>query len=362
MDSDHSYKVSTILIVDDEDRNRKLLHTLLAAEGYRTIAAASGGEALALASNEAPDLILLDVMMPGMDGFETVARLKAHEQTRRIPVIMITSLDDRESKLKALQAGSEEFLSKPIDRSDLSVRVRNLLRLKEYSDFLEHHNEILARQVKDRTAQLEDAYRETLVTLVRASEFKDEDTGDHISRIGLYSGILARELGMDAEFCETIRYAAPMHDVGKIGIPDSVLLKKGALSPEEWCTMRTHSSLGADILSVGHSRYLRMGVEIARSHHERWDGSGYPDGLSGDEIPLPARITQICDVYDALRSRRPYKQGLDHTATVDIITRGDGRTLPGHFDPEVLNCFRECSESFQGIFDTRVPTEESISA
>ena len=339
-----------VLIVDDEERNRKLLQTLLRAEGYDTMAAENGAEALDLARSDMPDLILLDVMMPGMDGFETVGKLKAEERTRRIPVIMVTSLDDRESKLKALQAGSEEFLSKPIDRSDLIVRVRNLLRLKEYGDFLEHHNEILAYQVRERTAQLEDAYRETLVALVRASEFKDEDTGYHINRIGQYSGTLAREMGMDSEFQETIFLAAPMHDVGKIGIPDSVLLKQGPLSPEEWKVMQTHCALGADILSHGHSRYLRMGVEIARFHHERWDGSGYPSGLAGGAIPLSARITQIGDVYDALRSRRPYKPELDHETAVGIITRGDGRTKPEHFDPEVLSVFEKNGGRLREIY------------
>ncbi|WP_114969620.1 response regulator [Rhodoferax ferrireducens] len=343
-----------ILIVDDEERNVKLLEALLHAEGYTTLSAGSGRDALALAAVEKPDLILLDIMMPDMDGFETVAQLKADPHTQQVPVIMITALNDRKSKLRALEAGAEEFLSKPIDRSDLRVRVRNLLRIKEYSDFLADHNHSLDEQVRERTAQLEEAYRDTLFTLVRAAEHKDEETGQHVRRISHYCRVLAEAMKLPIDFQDEIFLASPMHDIGKIGIPDHVLLKPGGFTPEEWSIMKTHSALGASILASGTSPYTRMGAEIALNHHERWDGSGYPNGIQGEAIPLAARIMQICDVYDALRSQRPYKPPIDHARVIEIITQGDGRTRPEHFDPAVLACFVGQADHFAAIYDQHV--------
>jgi putative two-component system response regulator len=351
MDVNSLQKSATVLIVDDEACNVKLLETLLQAEGYATIVARNGNQALALAASANPDLILLDVMMPDMGGFETVERLKVDPQTKQIPVIMVTALDDRESKLHALEAGAEEFLSKPIDHADLRIRVRNLLRIKEYSDFLANHNRILEVQVKERTAQLEEAHRDTVFTLVRAAEHKDEETGHHVRRISHYCLVLTEAMNLPAEFHDAIYHASPMHDIGKIGIPDHVLLKPGGFTPEEWEIMKTHCTLGATILASGTSRYTRMGTEIALNHHERWDGSGYPNGLKGEAIPLSARIMQICDVYDALRSKRPYKQPIDHAHTVAIMTVGDGRTEPGHFDPAVLASFAAQSDRFAAIYD-----------
>ncbi len=342
---------ATVLIVDDEVRNVKLLETLLKAEGYATLCAGNGIEAIALAEAAQPDLILLDVMMPDMDGFETVARLKADPRTKPVPVIMVTALDDRDSKLRALDAGAEEFLSKPIDRADLTVRVRNLLRLKEYGDFLANHRRILEVQVKERTAELEEAYRDTVFTLVRAAEHRDEETGHHVRRISYYCKLLAEGMDMPAEFKDLIFHASPMHDIGKIGIADHVLLKAGGFTPEEWTVMRTHCTMGASILASGTSPYTRMGADIAQNHHERWDGSGYPAGLKGEAIPLAARIMQICDVYDALRSKRPYKPPIDHARSVEIITRGDGRVEPEHFDPAVLACFVVKADGFADIYD-----------
>ncbi len=356
MNTDALPTQATVLVVDDEARNLKLLETLLHAEGHATLIASNGSDAIALALSEQPDLILLDVMMPDMDGFETVTRLKADPRTKQIPVVMVTALDDRDSKLRALQAGAEEFLGKPIDRADLTVRVRNLLRLKEYGDFLAHHNRMLDQQVKERTAQLEEAYRDTVLTLVRAAEHKDEETGHHVRRISHYCMILADAMDLSAEFHEAIFQASPMHDIGKIGIPDHVLLKPGGFTPEEWIIMQSHCAQGAGILANGNSPYMRMGAEIALSHHERWDGSGYPNGLKGEAIPLAARIMQICDVYDALRSKRPYKLPIDHARTVEIITQGDGRTQPEHFDPAVLAGFTAQAERFAIIYEELTDT------
>ncbi|MFH1872720.1 MAG: HD domain-containing phosphohydrolase [Pseudomonadota bacterium] len=352
MNANNPQARATILVIDDEPRNVKLLEALLHTEGYATIAASCGSDALALAKTHNPDLILLDVMMPDMDGFETVARLKADPHTKPVPVIMVTALDDRVSKQRALEAGAEEFLSKPIDRGDLTVRVRNLLRLKEYGDFLANHNRILDEQVRERTAQLEEAYRDTIFTLVRAAEQKDEETGHHVRRISHYCKVLADAMKLPGDFKDLIFHASPMHDIGKIGIADHVLQKPGGFTPEEWSVMRTHCTLGASILASGTSPYTRMGAEIALNHHERWDGSGYPSGLKGEAIPLSARIMQICDVYDALRSKRPYKPSLDHAHSMAIITEGDGRVQPEHFDPAVLACFVTQGDRFADIYET----------
>jgi putative two-component system response regulator len=344
-------EAATILIVDDESRNVRLLEALLRPEGYLTRSAASGKEALASIEQQAPDLILLDIMMPEMTGYEVAGVLKANPGTANIPIIMVTALTDRDARLAGLNAGAEEFLTKPIDRAELWIRVRNLLRLKEYGDFLVDHNRILDQQVKERTAQLDEAYRDTVFTLVRAAEHKDQETGHHVRRISHYCQVLAEAMALSTDFSVAIFNASPMHDIGKIGIPDRVLLKPGSLTPEEWLTMKTHCALGASILASGTSPYTRLGAEIALSHHERWDGSGYPNGLVGEAIPLAARIMQICDVYDALRSQRPYKPPIDHSRCVEIITQGDGRTLPGHFDPAVLAAFVSDADRFALIYE-----------
>jgi putative two-component system response regulator len=285
-----------------------------------------------------------------MSGIEVASLLKADPVTQNIPIIMVTGMSDRSSKMLALNSGVEEFLSKPVDPAELGVRVRNLLRLKAYQDLLETYNAELEQRVAERAKQLTGSYREAIFTLTRAAEYKDEETGAHVQRIGHYSEKLADALGLDAQFRDEILHASPMHDVGKIGIPDAILLKPGGLTPPEWEMMKTHTSIGASVLSTGASPYLVMGAQIARSHHERWDGTGYPDCLRGEQIPLPARIACVCDIYDALRSKRSYKPALTHERAVEIITVGDGRTSPTHFDPDVLAAFQRITSTFEDIF------------
>jgi putative two-component system response regulator len=350
MDSKNIKK--TILIVDDEENNRNYLKALLISEGYATIEAADGLAAMDMTAIHEPDLILLDAMMPVLDGFGVAALLKSGETTKNIPIIMITALDDRDSKIRALRCGVEEFVCKPIDRAELWIRVRNLLRLKEYSDFLSNYSHRLEAQVEERTAQLLTSHFDSMHSIMRAAEFRDEETGLHIHRIAFYCKELSIMLGMDENFINTIYHASPLHDVGKIGIPDNILLKPGRHTPEEWEIMKTHAALGHSILGHGKSTspFTQMGAEIALSHHERWCGGGYPNGLVGVKIPLSARIMAISDVYDALRSQRPYKMAFTHTQAVQIITEGDRRTLPGHFDPEILNAFQKMSAHFEAIF------------
>jgi putative two-component system response regulator len=216
---------------------------------------------------------------------------------------------------------------------------------------LQRSNEVLEERVRERVADLKKSYVETILTLTRAAEHKDEATGHHVQRISFYSRYLAECLGMDPRFVDEIFVASPMHDIGKIGIPDHILLKATAFTGREWKIMRAHCSMGARILGASDSPYLRMGAEIAQNHHERWDGGGYPKGRKGENIPLTARIMNICDIYDALRSKRPYKPALVHKVAMDIILKGDGRTLPGHFDPQILHAFEFHHEAFREIFE-----------
>lgn len=343
-------RMKTILIVDDKPNNIKLLEAILKPEGYRTMNVGSGNEALAAVAQQAPDMILLDVMMPDIDGYQVAAKLKADPVTQTIPIIFVTGLSDRNSRLIGLNSGAEEFLLKPVDGAELRMRVRNMLRLKEYSDVLNQHNQVLEKRVMARTSELHASHVETIFALTRAAEHRDDDTGIHVRRISHFSRHLAEALGMDGDYCNMIHYASPMHDIGKIGIPDSILLKPSRHTPEEFEIMKSHCALGADILLGCDSPYLKMGAEIALNHHERWDGSGYPAGLAGDGIPLAARIMGICDVYDALRSKRPYKPAFEHDKTMGIVVEGDGRTMPGHFDPAVLDAFKRCGSHFNEIY------------
>lgn len=341
---------SRVLVVDDDAQARCLLEALLASEGYATAQAENGQKALEVVKTFKPHLILLDLMMPGLTGFEVVTRLKMNVDTHCIPIILVSALEDRVSRLQGLRAGAEEFITKPIDYMDLQIRVRNLLQLKKFNDFLKSHNQILEAKVLERTKALQDSFVESIFTLIRAAEFRDDETGDHVKRISHYSRELAAQMGLDHEFCDLIFHASPMHDIGKIGIPDHILLKPGGLEQSEWGVMKGHTTIGAQILQKSSSPYLKMGFDIALSHHERWDGSGYPHGLKGEAIPLAGRIMQLADVYDALRSKRPYKSAFGHEKALDIIFNGDGRTLSSHFDPDVLKAFHQRTDTMGEIF------------
>jgi putative two-component system response regulator len=341
---------ASVLIVDDLSANVQLLTRMLVAAGYTSVTSTMDPLSVCeLHRTNHYDLILLDLQMPVMDGFQVMEELKKIEPESYLPVLVITAQPDH--KLRALEAGAKDFISKPFELAEVLVRVHNMLEVRLLHKELHRYNEVLEQRVQERTADLQQSYLETIFTMTRAAEHKDEDTGAHVQRISYYSREFARMLGQDEQFIDRIFFASPMHDIGKIGVPDHVLLKPGGFTPEEWEIMKGHVLMGAKILGDSNSPYLQMGAEIALNHHERWDGGGYPGGKRGEEIPLSARIMNICDIYDALRSKRPYKPAFSHDKAVDIITRGDGRTQPEHFDPVILAAFTLNHQAFCDIFD-----------
>ena len=340
-----------ILIADDDPILRKFLSAVLEKQDYQYATATNGIEAIEKVKADRPDLILLDVMMPEMDGLDACQKLKEDPSTRRIPVVLITGSTDRELRIKGLLAGANDFLTKPIDRPELIVRIRNLLRIKEFEDFLSQHNEMLKKEVEEKIGQIREGYIDTIIRLTTVAEYKDEETAAHIRRVGHYCRHMAKHLGWSEEDQETILYASPMHDIGKVGIPLEILLKSTKLTPEEFALVKTHTLIGADILHDSKSKYLQMAETIALTHHERWDGTGYPRGIRGEQIPLAGRIMNIVDQYDALRSRRPYKSPQDHDMAVKVIVQGDGRTSPEHFDPDLRKAFVELIPLFRDIFE-----------
>ena len=340
-----------ILIVDDLEANTQLLEQMLCRVGYKSISSTThANEVCELHLKNKYDLILLDLQMPVMDGFEVMEALKQLEPESYLPVLVITAQPDH--KMRAFHAGAKDFISKPFDLPEVLARVHNMLEVRLLHKRLHSYNDDLITQVKERTADLQESYLETIFTMTRAVEHKDVDLGNHIQRISYYCRELAVRLGQDDEFVDCIYFSSPMHDIGKIGIPDSILLKPEVLTPEEWEIMKGHALMGSIILGNSKSNYLKMGAEIALNHHEQWDGSGYPGGKNGKEIPLAARIMNICDVYDALRSKRPYKPAFDHKQAMEIILQGDSRTKHEHFDPDILEAFKKNHEIFRDVFET----------
>ncbi len=331
-----------VLIVDDEQSVLAVLSEMLRPLGCEVALATSGQDALEEIAAQPPDIVLSDVAMPGMNGIDLLRRLKSQDETRAIPVMMITALGDVEDRIRAIEAGADDFLTKPVRVQELQVRVRALLKVKAYYDHLRDYQRELEQEVAKRTEQLEqmvgilrDASLETVYRLSRAAEYRDEDTGSHVRRVGRYSELVARTMGLNDGMAESILYAAPMHDVGKIGIPDRILLKPGKLDPAEWEIMKQHTVLGSDILKGAKSDLIRLAETIAVGHHEKWDGSGYPKGLRKDETPVSARITAAADVFDALTSDRPYRKALPPERAFEIIGEGRGT----HFDPDVADAF-----------------------
>ncbi|MBN6187715.1 two-component system response regulator [Aneurinibacillus sp. BA2021] len=339
---------SSILIVDDEEFNLDVLEQLLAAKNYRVFSACSGLDALMILESEDIDLVLLDVMMPGMNGYEVLREIRATKE-RYIPIVMVTALDSKEDKIRALEEGCDDFLNKPIDKYELYARVHTLLRTRHYYKQLTRTKRRLENEVVSRTAELqealatlkllnsklEDSHREIVERLSSAAEFKDPETAAHIQRISHYSGVIARAFGMNEEKANLIIQASPMHDIGKIGVPDHILLKPGKLTLEEFEKMKEHTLIGYKILNGSDSPLLKLASEIAISHHEKYDGTGYPYGVRGEDIPLSGRIVAVVDVFDALTSKRPYKDPYPNEKAYEIIQKGSGT----HFDPYIVQLF-----------------------
>lgn len=331
-------QAARILMVDDEEANLQLLRRILEPAGFHNLRTTTHPEeVLPLCLEERPDLVLLDIVMPAQGGFEILSALREQlGEEEYLPVLILTSDHSAEAKRRGLSAGAQDFLTKPLSPAEVRLRVRNLLETRFLHLALQEHNRDLEDRVRRRTAELEEAHRQILARLAQAAEFRDDETGEHTRRVGRMARAIAEELGLDAEQVELIQRVAPLHDVGKIGIPDDILLFPGQLSPEKLEIMRSHTEIGGDLMAGSDIPLLDIAEQIARTHHEWWDGNGYPRGLSGEEIPIAGRIVAVADTFDALSHRRPYKPAWSLGDAWAEIERKAG----SHFDPAVVRAFR----------------------
>ena len=348
-----------ILVVDDDHMTCLLMNTILTRTGYQVSEAFDGMDAWEKAVDLLPDLILLDVSMPGMDGLELTHKLKNEPVTKNIPIMIVSSHDEVTDRVKAVEAGAEDFLSKPVVQIILKAKVNSLLKIKSYNDHMYNYQRKLEEEVEKKTASLKQSVDkleaaskklrlyslDTILRLSQAAEYKDSETGQHIQRIGYYIQVIGRAISLGRQEADDFFYASPMHDVGKIGIPDNILLKPGKLTAEEWVIMKQHTTIGGKILSGSDSSTLKVAETIALTHHEKWDGSGYPNNLKGLEIPLAGRIAAIADVFDALTSKRPYKEAFSMEKAFAIMKEGQGN----HFDPDLMDAFFEVKEEIISI-------------
>jgi putative two-component system response regulator len=351
-------RTAKVMIVDDESINIKVVRQFLRLAGYRNfISVTHSNEVQSLLAEQQPDVILLDVVMPNLDGLTVLQQIRTTQKTVYLPVIILSASDDTETKIRALELGATDFLAKPVNSVELVSRVRNSLLVKAHYDHLKNYARELEIQVRRRTVELAASRLELIHCLARAAEQRDHQTGRHVLRVGRYAGIIGRQLGLDATTVELLECAAPLHDMGKIGVPDAILRKPAALdaaefeimkqhpgfgkqtfkplTPEEWRMFASHTFRGEELMEVGTSPLLTMAGTIALTHHEKWDGSGYPCGLRGEAIPLVGRITAVADVFDALGNARPYKPAFPLEQCFQILEDGRGT----HFDPRVLDAF-----------------------
>lgn len=347
------------MIIDDTPENLQVLTALLNKRGYAVSAFPRGKMALKAAERKPPDLVLLDINMPEMNGFEVCEAFKSKSAFDDIPIIFISALDDIESKVTALKSGGVDYISKPFQMEEVYARVDTHLKLRDAHNILRDFNNELKARVASQLEEINQSQLSMIFALAKLSHTRDDDTGLHLERVQslcrLLSVALSRTPGfrdvITSDFITTIYHASPLHDLGKVGIPDSILLKPGGLTKEEFEVMKTHTTIGAATLESVYTQYpgnefVKMGIDIARSHHEKWDGNGYPEGLSGNEIPLSARIMALVDVYDALRARRPYKKPFSHEKSRTIIVEGSGR----HFEPGIVRAFVNSHEAFDQIY------------
>jgi putative two-component system response regulator len=364
--------VPTVLIVDDTPENLTLMHSLL-KDRYKTKIANNGEKALQIAGADSrPDLILLDIMMPGMDGYEVCRKLKASPATRDIPVIFLTAKSQVEDEQTGFDTGCVDYITKPISPPIVLARVHTHLTLKAAADFLKDKNEYLETEVQKRTHEVQVVQDVTIMAMASLAETRDNETGNHIRRTQNYVRALAMKLrdhpkfaaALTDEVIEMLYKSAPLHDIGKVGIPDAILLKPGKLTEEEFEVMKTHTTLGRDAIMAAEklieapNTFLRLAREIAHYHQEKWNGSGYPEKLEGESIPMSARLMAVADVYDALISRRVYKPPFPHSEAVTIIRQG--KSL--HFDPDMVDAFIEIADEFNVIANRFTDTEAEVRA
>lgn len=362
---------ATILVVDDTPDNLTLMSGLL-KDNYRVKIANNGARALKIAESDTPpDLILLDIMMPEMDGYEVCRRLKADSKTRDIPVIFLTAKTEVVDETHGFELGASDYITKPISPPIVLARVETHLAIKHVQDFLKDKNVFLEEEVNKRTAEIMAIQDVTINAMASLAETRDNETGNHIRRTQRYVKALAEKVRFNPRYAhflnddktiEVLFKSAPLHDIGKVGIPDRILLKPGRFEPEEFEIMKTHTTLGRDAILQAEKDlgmempFLKYAKEIAYSHQEKWDGSGYPEGLSGDDIPISARLMAVADVYDALISRRVYKQPMPHEKAVGIIKEGRGT----HFDPDMVDAFLELEQEFKKIADAYADSDDDM--
>lgn len=348
---------SRILIVDDQEANLLLLEKILEGEGYgHTRTVADPRQVLDLCVEFRPDLLLLDLHMPHMDGFAVMEQLQQTGFDPYLPILVLTADCTRETKLRALRSGARDFLTKPFDHLEVMNRIRNMLEVRLLQRDLVNQNRILEDRVRERTLELAETRMEVIHRLSRAAEFRDQGTGLHLLRMSQFAFCLAQAAGLGREQSDLILAASPMHDIGKIGIPDRILFKAGPLDDEEWAIMRTHTTIGAELLGGHDSPLMRTAVQIALTHHERWDGRGYPRGLAGEEIPVEGRIVALSDVFDALLSERPYKAAWPQSEAIKAIDDERGAA----FEPALVDCFHAALPAINeiiGRLESHLPPE-----
>lgn len=336
-----------VVIVDDESTGRmimgKILHQVM--DNIVLHEFEHPADVLEWLDNHHPDLIVTDYRMPDINGIDFIKRIRARKGCQDIPIMMITVADEKTVRYNALEAGATAFLTRPIDHIECRTSCRNLLKLSEQHSIIQKRAEWLAEQVELATQKIVAREQEALMCLAKAGEYRDEETGNHVIRMAKYSRQIAEELGMSDEECDFLEYAAPMHDIGKIGIPDGILLKPGKLNSAEWEIMQKHAEIGHDILVDSESKYMQMGAVIALTHHEKFDGTGYPKGIKGTMIPLIGRIVAVADVYDALISARPYKMAWPVEKALDYLKEQSGK----HFDPDCVEAFFKRLEKIKNI-------------
>jgi putative two-component system response regulator len=350
-------KMASILIVDDEPANVRLIEKILMTVGYTNVVGTQNAqEVLPLYQEHACDLILLDIDMPELDGFGVMQQLNIFTNGDIPPVLILTAQHLQSFRQRAFDLGARDYVTKPFDTGELLSRVRNLLEAQMAQKYMRHQNEILEKKILARTNELQDTRLQVVRRLGRAAEYRDNETGLHIIRMSTIASLLGEGTGMNSYDNDLLLNAASMHDIGKIGIPDHILLKKGKLSPEEWEIMKTHTQIGADILSGDDSDLMIMAHDVALTHHEKWNGEGYPNKIKGEDIPLVGRITALADVFDALTSARPYKKPWTLERAVELISSESGH----HFDPDLVGLFMEKLPEIREINETYVEPEPCI--